>query len=310
MTYAGSSRGHDAQHKLFDLTALQTASATDVGRVRSVNQDAFGEFNDASAGRHMLFVADGMGGHRGGEVASRLAVERVGEIFASVNDSPRALLDAAFQGANATIFEASVHDMELAGMGTTGVAILLTGEDTGYVAHVGDSRAYRMRGDQLVQLTGDHSVVGELVRRGQLTNEEARVHPQSNEILRALGTQEGVEVEIAEIDIEPGDRFLLCSDGLSGMLREERIAEALAAGPPEQAVQALVELANEAGGTDNITVQIALVPEGEPGDGLRMTGARPGEEAAAQGSMIRWALIVVLLAALLLLLFARPDSGG
>ena len=248
MTDNSMDRGGPPPRTFFDLTELSTASATDVGRVRSVNQDAFGEFEDMARRRHVLFLADGMGGHRGGEVASRLAVERVGEVFAESEEPPKAVLEAAFKAANDRIFDASTHDMELAGMGTTGVAILLTGEKSAWVAHVGDSRAYRMRGDRLDQLTGDHSVVGELVRRGQLTPEEARVHPQSNEILRALGTQDGVKVEIAEIDVEPGDRFLLCSDGLSGMLPAEQIAEALGNRPPEETVQALVDLANDAGG--------------------------------------------------------------
>jgi protein phosphatase len=317
MMDAASKSGGTSGQSGFDLADLRTASATDVGRVRSVNQDAYGEFEDAEQHRQLLFVADGMGGHRGGEVASRLAVEAVGETFGEREDPPERLLDAAFQAANARIFATSMDDMELAGMGTTGVGILLTGEAQGWVAHVGDSRAYRMRGGVLEQLTRDHSVVGELMRRGQLTAEEARVHPQANEILRALGTQDGVEVEIKHVDVAPGDRFMLCSDGLSGMLPEARIAEVLGTADPEAAVLQLVDRANEAGGTDNITVQIALVPDAPfasaTDSATHITSPTtenvPGEKAAAEGSMIRWAVTLMLLAAVLWLLISGGDGG-
>jgi protein phosphatase len=292
----------------FDLSAVASFGQTDVGRVRSVNQDAFAEWHDGETPARLFFVADGMGGHRGGEVASQLAVEHVGAAFAESGGEPQRLLQAAFQRANSEIFGTASRDFELAGMGTTGVALLLDGASRGFVAHVGDSRAYRLRDGELEALTGDHSVVGELVRRGQLTSEEARLHPQSNEILRAIGTQPQVEVEIAEIDVQRGDRYLLCSDGLSGMLSDPDIGRVLESAPPEEAVAKLIDLANEAGGTDNITVQIVEIPATAPAS-VRRSEA-PGPEAAAAGSMVRWAVALALLAALLLLLFGGGEPGG
>lgn len=250
------SAGPDAR---FDLADVVSIGETDVGRVRSVNQDARGEWRDESTGLRLFFIADGMGGHRGGEVASQLAVEQVGRAFAESPAEPAAMLRGAFERANTEIFQRANADFELAGMGTTGVALLLTGEPTAYVAHVGDSRAYRLRDGALEMLTGDHSVVGELVRRGQLTEEQARVHPQSNEILRAIGTQPRVEVEVGEIAVQLGDRFLLCSDGLNGMLPDEQIAEVLAGATPESCARQLIDRANQAGGTDNITVILVRI---------------------------------------------------
>jgi serine/threonine protein phosphatase PrpC len=298
----------------FDLSKVVTSGETDVGMVRTANQDAFGEFRSTERPLCVLFVADGMGGHRGGEVASRIAVESVGESLEGSESADGEILVKALEVANHKVFEASCEDAELAGMGTTGVALALTGDPSTFVAHVGDSRAYRIRDKQLELLTADHSVVGELVRRGQLTPEEARVHPQSNEILRSIGTQPEVEVELTPVEARPGDRFLLCSDGLSGMLPDDRIAEVLDEESPDAAVRRLIDLANEAGGTDNITVQIADIPlEGES-DRVANAGAQesasPGGEAAAAGSWVRWAVAILLVGTLLLLLFGRPDSGG
>jgi protein phosphatase len=315
MTEQGKSR--------YDLSRVVTSGETDVGKVRTTNQDAFGEFRPGRGDCCVLFVADGMGGHRGGEVASQLAVESVGETLERSDGTPPEALVDAIETANRTVFEKSCDDLELAGMGTTGVALVLTGERGAFVAHVGDSRAYRMRGDCFELLTADHSVVGELVRRGQLTPEEARVHPQSNEILRAIGTQPDVEVELTPVEARPGDRFLLCSDGLSGMLPDARIGEVLGREAPGAAVRKLIDLANEAGGTDNITVQIAEIPENadltddeaksqakEAATDAAKASATPGGEAAAAGSWVRWAVALLLAGTLALLLLAGPNSGG
>ena len=307
----GDSQSRDGAQR-FDVAGLEAVGDTHVGRVRTVNQDAYGEWTDAARGMRLFFVADGMGGHRGGEVASRLAVEQVGLAFKEDEGAAPELLKNAFERANGEIFETARRDLELTGMGTTGVALALTGERLGWVAHVGDSRAYRFRDGKLEQLTDDHSVVGELVRRGQLTSEEARIHPQSNEILRAIGTQPEIETEITRIDVEPGDRYMLCSDGLSGMLSDDAIAEVVGSTPPADAVARLIELANEAGGSDNITVQIAVVPEATVSAGPKDAGARevPSSEAAAAGSLVRWAVAIVLIAAILLILFGGSDSSG
>ncbi len=290
----------------FDLGALLTASATDVGQVRTVNQDACGEARDLDRGMHLLIVADGMGGHRGGEVASQIAVEVVEEVFRDLDEAPGLLLKSALEAANIKIFEAANHDLDLAGMGTTGVGVIFTGEDRAWIAHVGDSRAYLLRGNVFTQLTGDHSVVGELVRRGQLTSEEARVHPQSNEILRALGTQPDVDVEMTPIDVQLGDRLLLCSDGLSGMLPDAEIAGVLARHDAETAVSKLIEMANEAGGSDNITVQIAIVPESGPSDDAEHESSRAGsaetDDDGPGGSWLPWIFAAIYVGVLIFLL--------
>jgi protein phosphatase len=229
--------------------------------MRSVNQDSLGEFHDAERGLHLLVVADGMGGHRGGEVASRIAIDCIGRAFRESGErSAPEILRAALEAANREIFAAANADAELAGMGTTGVALLFCSRSQAWVAHVGDSRAYRLRAGELTPLTADHSLVGELVRRGQLSREQARVHPQSNEILRAIGTQDRVEIELASVDVQAGDRYLLCSDGLSGMLPETELAALASSGDPHETVERLIECANAAGGLDNVTVQIADAP--------------------------------------------------
>ena len=268
-----------------DPRTIETAGLTDVGQVRSVNQDAIGEFELADGQGRLLMVADGMGGHRGGEVASRLAVESTGEVLRGRDPDPDVMADA-FQEANARIHKTGAEDRSLAGMGTTGVAILFAADGRAWVAHVGDSRAYRLHQGDIERLTDDHSVVGELVRLGRISADEARIHPQRNEILRAIGTQEQVKVEVQPVDASPGDCFLLCSDGLSTLVTDGEIGEILGAEAPETAARQLVDLANERGGNDNISVQIARLPRpGEAGGG----GA--SETAAGQGGTPRSATL-------------------
>ncbi len=237
----------------------RTASLTDVGSVRTTNQDRCGEFVD-DAGYRLLMVADGMGGHLGGEVASQTAVNAVGEVFQRGVEDPVQTLSEAFTLANQRVYEMAAKQAELTGMGTTGVVLLIGPARTGWVAHVGDSRAYRIREGCFEPLTHDHSWVLEEVRHNRLTPEEAAVHPRKNVLTRSIGVDATIEVDIAETDLEPGDRFLLCSDGLWGEVPDEQIAEVLISQEPDQAVQTLVELANTNGGPDNITVQIAVVP--------------------------------------------------
>lgn len=247
---------------------VQIASRSDVGRVRSANQDVCGEFENAE-GYHLLVVADGMGGHLGGETASRLALETVGRVFDGDFGEPDTLLARAFRAANDEIYRLGASDPALHGMGTTGVAILIGPRDEGWVAHVGDSRAYRLRDGDLDQITEDHSWVCEEVRRGTITDAEAREHPMKNVLLRSIGIAPDVEVALTPIDLEPRDRFLLCSDGLWGEVDDRAIAEVLARGSPSDAVAELVDLANANGGSDNVTVQVAALL----GTGGESTGA-------------------------------------
>jgi protein phosphatase len=224
-------------------------SHSDTGRQRRANEDSY------YARAPVFVVADGMGGAQAGEVASRLAVE----VFeAGLGDdgsaSSEELLAARVQAANARIHEMAEADEARAGMGTT-ITAAHVGEHDVAVAHVGDSRAYRLRGGELERLTEDHSLVEEMRRRGQLTAEEADEHPQRSIITRALGPEPEVRVDTHSWRGEAGDVFLLCSDGLTSMVSEARLAEIMRASDSlEASGRALVDAANEAGGRDNITV--------------------------------------------------------
>jgi protein phosphatase len=257
--------------------AITTASVSDVGQVRTRNEDFCDEFSHAS-GYRLLVVADGMGGHRAGATASRVAVEAIGEVFAGFEGPgeapPEEMLELALLTANRRVYQMAVDDPELRGMGTTAVALLLAPDESGWVAHIGDSRAYRYREGLLEPLTADHSVVGEMERRGLITAEEAAIHPRRNEIMRCVGVQAEVQADIMKIDVRLGDRYVLCSDGLSGLVSDQHIAAVVAEAAPAEAAQQLVEAANRHGGHDNVTVQIASIH-------------LPGELAAGHGPSTR-----------------------
>ncbi len=248
---------------------MLVASRSDVGRVRAANEDSCGSFR-RSDGARLLVVADGMGGHRGGATASREALATIADAFeasaAAGAPDPADVLRSAIERANEHLFGMATEDPGLAGMGTTVVAFLLDADGRATVAHVGDSRAYRLRGGRLEALTTDHSVVAEMLRRGVLTAEEAAYHPRRNEILRSVGVLDQVDVEVGDVALEPGDWVLLCSDGLCGVVSDAEIEEVLVAAaaapqPLERAADALVDLANECGGPDNVTVALlALLP--------------------------------------------------
>jgi protein phosphatase len=237
------------------LRAAEYASLSDVGRRRRVNQDAFGEFPGASGGV-LLVCCDGMGGHQSGEVASRLAVETVGREFHG--GSPAATLPRAILAAHAGVKARAAQRPDLYGMGTTAVALYFDGGARAWVAHVGDSRCYRIRGGHIEQLTRDHSIVAELLRAGRITPEEARVRP-NNELTRALGASSALEPDCTEHEARDGDVFVLCSDGLWNLVDDANIAAAAQREGPKSAVRTLVDLANANGGTDNVTVQILAI---------------------------------------------------
>lgn len=253
------------------LHDLETAALSDVGRVRSENQDACAELLSPQGAR-LLVVADGMGGHQGGSIASRLAIETIQAVFQRGGLRGPELLDAALREANQRVHGAAAQDTALSGMGTTAVALLFDGGlDTAWIAHVGDSRIYRLRDGHFEQLTEDHSAVAELVRRGVITPEEAETHPRRNEILRSLGVEAEVEPTLASVELRPGDQLLLCSDGLSGVLSDAEIADVLLRTPPAQAVRVLVDTVNARGAPDNVTVMIAAVPQ--PGEATQLQPA-------------------------------------
>jgi protein phosphatase len=228
------------------LAIVEKASLTDVGRQRQGNEDSFLEKSPLFA------VADGMGGARAGEVASRVAVERLSE-GGEADGSPEEHLAEVTREANREIYEMAQDDSALAGMGTTLTAALVTGREVA-IGHVGDSRVYRFRDGELERLTQDHSLVEEFVRQGKLTPEEAENHPQRSIITRALGPEPEVEVETYTHAAREGDVYLLCSDGLTGMVPEKRIAEILRESDSlDDAAHRLIDAANENGGKDNIT---------------------------------------------------------
>jgi serine/threonine protein phosphatase PrpC len=238
---------------------LVAAGITDVGRVRagSLNEDGF---LDEASGLNLVAVADGMGGHRAGEVASATALEALKAAMAA----GRPLRDAIV-GANDAVVEKSVSDQELRGMGTTLTAGTLDTDGNLLIGHVGDSRAYLVRDGELTQITSDHSLVEEMVREGELTPEQAENHPRRSIITRALGIDPEVDVDVYPVSIRAGDRILLCSDGLTTMVRSEEIAEILADERDlEQAARHLVDAANAAGGEDNVTAVVVDVVEDNP----------------------------------------------
>ncbi|MDH4036829.1 MAG: Stp1/IreP family PP2C-type Ser/Thr phosphatase [Candidatus Krumholzibacteria bacterium] len=250
------------------MLTLEFASLSDRGKVRLNNEDACGHIVPATpaelAERGAVFVvADGMGGHRGGEIASRIAVRTILAFYAADGEQNRSqALAFAFREANKTIIEESVADSALFGMGTTCTALALH-DGQAYFAHVGDSRGYMLRAGVIQQITNDHSIVGEMVRSGIITDEDARHHPKRNVITRSLGAQEdtAADVPTSPLAIQRGDVFMLCSDGLTTYLSDQDIATILSENEPDEACRKMVAMANAAGGRDNITVQVVVVRE-------------------------------------------------
>jgi protein phosphatase len=273
---------------------LPYAGGTDVGLVRSDNEDAY------LVNPPLFAVADGLGGHLAGEVASSIAVETL------LADAPRSAdakaLARAVRTANAAVIQAADSGRGRSGMGTTLTAAMIDGTRI-VLAHVGDSRAYLLHFGALAQVTHDHSMVADMVRNGTLTAEESRVHPNRSVITRALGSDPNLLVDTYEIEAAPGDRLLLCSDGLTGMVDDPEIERILStATSAEEAVDRLIEGARDAGGQDNITVVVAEIGdaarhvshahrEGQP---IRESGSAPrASSARAWGARVLWLLVLL-----------------
>ena len=255
------------------LRVAEQYAGTDTGRQRRANEDSM------LARAPLFVVADGMGGAQAGEVASHIAVESFQEGLGDTSQPQTALVERA-EAANARIYELSHTNAEHAGMGTTLTAAYV-GEEEVVVAHVGDSRAYRLRDGGLERLTDDHSLVDELIRQGRLTAEEAVEHPQRSVITRALGPEGSVEVDVRSDRARAGDVYLLCSDGLTTMLDERELTATLLAHPSlRDAGEALIAAANEAGGRDNITVLLLRLEEVQAGS---VAPARVAEQPAVDG---------------------------
>ncbi len=240
---------------------MKIASKTDIGRVRSTNQDSFaaGELGKTTA---WAVVCDGMGGANGGNIASANAVTIISEYISAsyhegmASNSIRTLLQSALFGANVRLYEMARNIESLSGMGTTVVAVIIN-NNVAHIAHAGDSRAYIIHSGHLRQVTRDHSIIQSMVDKGQITAEEAKNHPNKNVITRALGVGEDVDIEYNEIPFESDDCLLICTDGLTNFVTHQDIEKIVTTSPFEEYPDILVNIANENGGGDNITV-IAL----------------------------------------------------
>jgi len=265
---------------------VRAAGRSDVGLHRQTNEDSW-------VARRVLFaVADGMGGAKAGEVASRVAIEtlvdRLPRLAEASDETAGEELIVAAEDANTRIYELSVKHRSQAGMGTTLTAVLLCGESA-WLVHIGDSRAYALRDGMLQQLTDDHSLVAEMTRTGELSSDEAAGHPLRSVLSRALGTEAQVEIDLLEIDLRDGDVLLLCTDGLSGVVPHEKLTRLVDDPDPAHAAERLVRAALEEGGPDNVTalvVRLEAEDEAEAAGDDAEAGAKvvAGNDAAAIGN--------------------------
>ncbi|HVR43768.1 MAG TPA: Stp1/IreP family PP2C-type Ser/Thr phosphatase [Thermoanaerobaculia bacterium] len=298
------SQQHDSSGSRQGLR-FRIAYRSDVGKLRTENQD-FGlvttpaEWDPADG--VLMLVADGMGGHRGGATASRLAARTILTTFLERKDQDTAgALVEAIEAANAKVFAESGAHHELRGMGTTASAMVVRGERA-FVAHVGDSRIYRLRDAELTQLTEDHSLVATMVREGLLTDAEAAVHPRRNVLQRSLGVGPEIEVDrLEQLDIHAGDVYLLCSDGLHGFVPLEQVQKALEL-PVEEAAARCIQLAHEAGAPDNVTVVICRADAATGGERSVLPERTlelppPTGERGGSVSAFRWIWIGLLVGA-------------
>lgn len=236
---------------------MKAYAATHTGLVRKSNEDAY---YLPKMGERFAIVADGLGGHLAGEVASRMAVSEVARHMREASQPDEEVIQRAVRDANSLIYKAATDNISQSGMGTTLTALWFDNQAV-HLIHVGDSRAYLLRNQALMQLSRDHSLVEEMMEKGELTPDEARVHPHRHLITRALGIGKKVEADIIRLDYQPEDVWLLCSDGLSNAVRNHEMAEILMGQEPwPLKMDRLIELALERGGKDNIT---AVVVAGE-----------------------------------------------
>ena len=239
---------------------MKVYSLTDIGRVRQLNEDSCYQ---PQRGERFCAVADGMGGHNAGEVASALAVKTYADHMRALHRITAEALRAAVVRANDAVYRASQESPEVSGMGTTFSALAMEG-GSAFIAHVGDSRIYLVRRGALMQVTMDHTLVEEMVLKGLITVREARVHPKRNIITRALGTEPRVEIDMLQLDLKPGDVFFLCSDGLTNHVPEREILHAAQSSQGwQEKLRRLVGIALENGGQDNITAMFAIYEEAD-----------------------------------------------
>jgi serine/threonine protein phosphatase PrpC len=247
------------------MWTINSGVVSDVGLKRTGNEDCGRVIHPGDAAGLercgvLAIVADGMGGHSGGEVASQLAVDTIHRVYFAADDEPHASLTRALTDANTAIFDRASTDASLQGMGTTCVALVVR-EGLAYAASIGDSRIYLLREDRIYQMTADDSAVGEMVNQGLLSRGEARHHQDRNVILKALGTHPDVTVATWQqpFPVRAGDTFLLCSDGLTDLVEDHELLELASGGHVSDACHRLVDLAKARGGFDNITVAVLRV---------------------------------------------------
>ena len=284
------------------MSEIRWAARTDVGRARDRNEDSF------YGGAHVFAVADGLGGHNAGDVASKIAIEPIKELDRKIDDIPAdrvpdSLTDTVLE-ANRAVYRKAQADAKVRGMGTTLTAVAIA-DGAAHLAHVGDSRCYLLRGGAMNQLSNDHTLVARMVQEGKLTPEEAEVHPQRSILTRALGAEPEVDVDSLHIDLQKGDRLLLCSDGLSSVIGEELIRQVLSTTDElDDGCQRLIDEANAHGGPDNITVIVVEVttatgktraPVILPPEPAAAPAAKPERRLPVRGIAWGMALIVVLL---------------
>ncbi|MZQ81673.1 Stp1/IreP family PP2C-type Ser/Thr phosphatase [Paenibacillus sp. 5J-6] len=237
---------------------MKMVSRTDIGKVRLVNEDRAAIQHELN-GLSLAIVADGMGGHQAGDIASQMAIDMISNELQSIHwgmpvDACKQVLKEAIEKANEKVYEFASGQESYHGMGTTVVAVIAS-QELLIIGHIGDSRAYKIAGDSITQLTEDHSLVYELVKNGQITLEEADHHPRRNWITRALGTEPSVEVDLYEYSWRPGDTILICSDGLSGLVDSGDILRIIKSHAElEAAAEHLIQSALSEGGDDNVTV--------------------------------------------------------
>ncbi|KRN01680.1 Serine threonine protein phosphatase [Levilactobacillus senmaizukei DSM 21775 = NBRC 103853] len=245
---------------------MEVAYQTSIGKQREDNEDYVDVFTNL-AGQHLAIIADGIGGHQGGDVASAMAVSHLGHEFEQTKiASPETAghwITAQITAENQSIIDKSNQFADLNGMGTTLVAAVYFTDEV-VIASIGDSRAYLLRDEQLRQLTEDHSLVNELVKRGEISRQAARHHPQKNVIIRSLGISDDAQFDLNTYPLVPGDQLLLCTDGLTNMVDDDQIQAVLLSDQrAEDKCQQLIDLANAAGGLDNITVLLITNPPRE-----------------------------------------------
>ncbi len=291
---------------------IEYAGLSDVGIVRSENQDSFGKFpkdsNNIYQSKGILFItADGMGGHEGGKDASRMAVETVSEKYFSCSSNKIInCLQTAFEKANSNIYNRSEEKSQLRRMGTTCTSLVIN-KERAFIAHVGDSRVYKINEESIQQLSSDHTEVEEMYRKGILSKEEAKIHPGKSILIRALGIEPKIEIDINDnISVNPGDYFLLCSDGLSKVTKEE-LKEMVLSNSPKDACSKLINLANKRSGTDNVTVQIIKINRQNTAATLLPTQSR--EKLSKRIIGIGLTTILILAAIIIYLIFSQKSKA-